>query len=338
MMDFVGRLDWANPWAFLLLLAIPLLWYIFIHKTADADEAFIFPSTHAWQKVHSFKITLYYYLPYLRLIGFLFLVLALARPQWMLREEKINAEGIDIFLALDLSSSMLSRDFDPNRLEISKVVAKDFISQRPYDRIGLVAFAGEGFTQCPLTADHQVLSHLLEQLECGFLEDGTAIGMGLMAALNRLKEDSAVSKIIILLTDGVNNAGEISPEIAMEVAKQFDIKIYSIGVGSIGEAYSPIGRNSQGEYVFGMAPVNIDESLLSKISMETGGKYYRATNVEKLKEIYQEIDQLEKTKMEVKVFKRYTEEYRPFLIIALIFLLMDWILRGTYLQVLRTYV
>lgn len=227
-------------------------------------------------------------------------ILAMARPQWVLREEKLKQMAL-IFLVMDLSSSMLSQDFNPNRLEVSKLVAKDFIDKRSYDRIGLVGFSGEGFTQCPLTVDHNVLNHLLGQLECGYLEDGTAIGMGLSTAVNRLKEDSLTSsKVIILITDGVNNAGEISPDLAAELAKVYKIKIYSIGVGSTGEAYSPIGRQANGEFVFGMAPVNIDEGLLSKISTYTGGKYYRATNTEQLKEIYGEIDALEKQKLKSK--------------------------------------
>ncbi len=235
---------------------------------------------------------------------------------------------------MDLSSSMLSKDFEPNRLEASKAVAIDFISKRPYDRIGLTAFSGEGFTQCPLTTDHEALKNLLSELRCGLLEDGTAIGMGLACSVNRLKEDSAKSKIIILLTDGVNNAGDISPSLAAELAKTYQIKIYAIGVGSNGEAYSPIGRSQHGEYVFGMAPVNIDEQLLTHVSTSTGGKYYRATNTEKLKEIYKEIDQLEKTKIEVRYIKRYSEEFRPFLLFALCLLCLDWFLRFTYLRIL----
>lgn len=331
---FLDRLEWESPWFFLLLLLLPWIWYRLVRKSEFTTNALEFPSLNFFQQKSNWKITIYHWLPYLKLITITFFVLALARPRWILKEEKINAEGIAIFLTMDLSSSMLSKDFDPNRLEVSKAVAVDFISKRAYDRIGLTAFSGEGYTQCPLTTDHEALKVLLNELHCGLIEDGTAIGMGLACSINRLKEDSAKSKIIILLTDGINNAGDISPALAADLAKTYKIKIYAIGVGSNGEAYSPIGRSQHGEYVFGMAPVNIDEQLLTQISNYTGGKYYRATNVEKLKEIYKEIDQLEKTKIEVRYIKRYSEEFRPFLILALLLLSLEWILRMTFLRIL----
>lgn len=331
---WLDRLEWESPWFFLLLLIIPWLWYSLVKKSEVTANALEFPALHLFEQRGNWKTKLHKMLPYVRLAAVCLFIIALARPRWILREEKINAEGIAIFLTMDLSSSMLSKDFEPNRLEVSKDVAVDFISMRPYDRIGLTAFSGEGYTQCPLTTDHEALKVLLKDLRCGLLEDGTAIGMGLACSINRLKEDSAKSKIIILLTDGVNNAGDISPVLAAELAKTFQIKIYSIGVGTNGEAYSPVGRSQHGEYVFGMAPVNIDEQLLTQISYYTGGKYYRATNVEKLKEIYQEIDQLEKTKIEVRYIKRYSEEFRPFLLFGLLLLLLDWILRFTLIRVL----
>ncbi|MBK9271571.1 MAG: VWA domain-containing protein [Saprospiraceae bacterium] len=305
-------MHWHHPWALLLLLLIPFLYYKSGSQKISHSYLQI-PTTSFISRSNSVRIQLYRFFPWLNYLGLLFFIIALARPQYILREEKVNAEGIDIFMVMDLSSSMLSQDFEPNRLEVSKEVAVEFIQARKYDRIGIVGFAGEGFTQCPLTVDQNILINLLNELECGILEDGTAIGMGISTAVSRLKEDTlAKSKVIILITDGVNNAGEISPGLAAQLAQTFQIKIYSIGVGTKGEAYSPIGRNYQGEYVFGMAPVNIDESLLHTISSQTGGKYYRATNREQLKEIYHEIDQLEKTKIEVRTYKRYSEQYRIF--------------------------
>lgn len=333
-MMILDRMEWESPWFFLFLLALPWIWFRLVKKSEATTNAIEFPSLNYFSQQNNWKSIAYKWMPYLRIAAIAFFIIALARPRWILKEEKINAEGIAIFLTMDLSSSMLSKDFEPNRLEVSKAVAVDFISKRPYDRIGLTAFSGEAFTQCPLTTDHEALKVLLNEMRCGLLEDGTAIGMGLACSINRLKEDSAKSKIIILLTDGVNNAGDISPALAADLAKTFNIKIYSIGVGTNGEAYSPIGKSQHGEYVFGMAPVNIDEQLLTQISSLTGGKYYRATNVEKLKEIYQEIDQLEKTKIEVRYIKRYSEEYRWFLIFALVLITGEWILRMTLLRIL----
>ncbi|HEX5624581.1 MAG TPA: VWA domain-containing protein [Saprospiraceae bacterium] len=334
LLFILDRLEWESPWFFILILALPWVGYRMLKQSAKTLNALQYPSTRIISGSINWKIRAYQYLPYVRLLVLLLFIIALARPRWILKEEKINAEGIAIFMTMDLSSSMLSQDFDPNRLEVSKSMAVDFISKRPYDRIGLTAFSGEAFTQCPLTTDHQALEFLLKELNCGFLEDGTAIGMGLSSSINRLKEDSAKSKIIILLTDGVNNAGDISPALAAELAKLYQIKIYAIGVGTTGEAYSPIGRSPHGEYVFGMAPVNIDEALLREVTASTGGKYYRATNAEKLKEIYQEIDQLEKTRIEVRYVKRYAEEFRMFLWLALSLLGLEWFFRLYYLRLL----
>lgn len=334
-MMWIDRLEWESPWFFIFLLLLPWIWFRIVRKSESSTNALQFPSLHFFEKKRTWKTKLHHTLPYIKLLAIALFILALARPRWILKEEKLNAEGIAIFLTMDLSSSMLSKDFNPNRLEVSKAVAVDFISRRPYDRIGLTAFSGEGYTQCPLTSDHAALTVLLNELRCGLLEDGTAIGMGLACSVNRLKEDSAKSKIIILLTDGVNNAGDISPALAAELAMAYNIKIYSIGVGTNGEAYSPIGRNQQGEYIYGMAPVNIDEQLLTQISHATGGKYYRAVNIESLKDIYKEIDLLEKTKIEVRYIKRYSEEFRHFLMFALLLLGMEWFLRLTFLRILQ---
>lgn len=323
-MSWFSHLEWESPWWLLALLVIPYLLWTYRGRTLGRQAVFLYyPDATLLGEGTGLRTRLYRYSPLLLHLALASVILALARPQYILRQEKIDAEGIDIFLAMDLSSSMLSRDFDPNRLEVSKAVAADFVSRRSYDRIGLVGFAAEGFTQCPLTVDHVVLNSLLGQLECGRLEDGTAIGMGLSCAINRLRDDSLTrSKVIILLTDGVNNAGDITPELAAEMAGLYGIRIYAIGVGSNGEAYSPVGKSMDGEYVFGMAPVNIDEALLTQLSESTGGKYYRATNPDQLKEIYQEIDRLEKTRITVQVFKRHSEEFRWFAGLACISVLM----------------
>ena len=260
------------------------------------------------------------------------LVAALARPQKTLREEEVKAEGIDIMLIMDLSSSMLAKDFSPNRLEVSKKVAIDFVDKREYDRIGLVVFAGESFTQCPITTDHAILKSFLANLACGNLEDGTAIGMGLASAVNRLKESEVKSKVVILLTDGVNNAGYIKPMTAAEIAKELGVKVYTIGVGTLGNAVSPVSKKRNGEYIYGMAKVEIDEALLREISSLTGGKYYRAVNQQKLEQIYNEINQLEKTKIDVTVYKRYSEEFRMFLFWAILFLLAELICKHIILR------
>lgn len=266
--------------------------------------------------------------------GLILLILALARPQRTLQEEEVKAEGIDITLVMDLSSSMLAKDFQPDRLEASKAVAIEFVDKRPYDRFGLVVFSGESYTMSPLTMDHQVIQELLSGLQCGLLDDGTAIGMGLASAVNRLKESKAKSKVIILLTDGVNNRGYIQPMQAAEIAKQFNIKVYTIGVGTAGEALTPVSRRSDGQYVFGYANVEIDENLLKQIAGETGGEYFRALNETGLRSIYDEIDQLEKTEMEVTVFKRYKDLYRSLAWAGLALLLIEFLLGNTLLKTL----
>lgn len=271
-------------------------------------------------------------LPILRMLAFVVLVVALARPQRILQEEKVIAEGIDISLAMDLSSSMLAQDFQPNRLGVSKRVAADFVEQRQYDRVGLVVFAGEAFTQCPLTTDHKVLKAFLNKLECGILEDGTAIGMGLATAVNRLKDSESTSKVVILLTDGVNNTGYQSPLLAAKIAKEYGIRVYTIGVGSVGEARAPVSQRSDGKYILGSVKVEIDEELLRQVAEMTGGKYYRAVDEQSLEEIYASIDQLEKTKIEVTSFKRYSEEYNLFAFLGILFLFTEVLLRYTVLR------
>lgn len=327
-------ISFAHPWWLLLLLLIPILGIFQWWRKQKTEATFTLPSLDALSEVRSIRSSLVPYIPILRAIAFSAFVLAMARPQQTLKEEQVNAEGIDIMMIMDLSSSMLAQDFTPDRLSVSKEVAKQFVDKREYDRIGLVVFAGESFTQCPLTTDHRVVKDFLDNLQCGLLEDGTAIGMGLASAVNRLKESASESKVVILLTDGVNNAGYIKPMTAAEIAEEYDVKVYSIGVGSMGQARSPVRRRSDGQYIFGLARVEIDEDLLTEISDMTGGKYYRATTAESLEAIYAQIDMLEKTEIEVNTFKRYSEEYRRFMIWGFGFLLLEIILRLTILRTL----
>ena len=326
------NLTFATPWAFLLLLLIPAVAYFRYRRRRHFFATLTMPTLEATKGMRPWRGELQNLLPLLRIGAFITFVVALARPQLTLKEEVVNAEGIDIFLVLDLSSSMLAQDFKPDRLEVSKRVAAEFVDARPYDRFGLAVFSGEAFTQCPLTTDHAVLKEFLAGLRCGILEDGTAIGMGLATAINRIKDSDAKSKVIILLTDGVNNAGDVKPLTAAGIAKQFEVKVYTIGVGTEGEALTPISRSSDGRYVFGLARVEIDEDLLTQIANLTGGKYFRATNENSLKSIYSEIDRLEKTKIEVTVLKRYSEEYYRFVWLGLALLLLEILLRYTVLR------
>lgn len=263
------------------------------------------------------------HLPFvLRLAAFALMTVALARPQGVEQQSKINAEGIDIMLALDISGSMLARDFQPDRLTAAKEVAGNFISDRQGDRIGLAVFAGEAFTQSPLTTDKSTLQTLLARVRSGVIEDGTAIGNGLATALNRLRESEAKSKVVILLTDGVNNRGEISPLMAADIAADMGIKVYTIGVGKRGKAPYP-AIDMFGNMTYQMMEVEIDEETLSEIASRTGGKYFRATDKQKLKAIYDEINQMEKSKVEITDLTIYHEQWVPLLLLALALLLVE---------------
>ncbi len=327
MNNWLQHIEFVNPWILSTLVLIPVLsaWYWF--KLRNQRRKLTISTIEHIKTLSTFRSRIYPFLPILRALAAIALIIALARPQLSLKEEIVKAEGIDIVLIMDISSSMLAQDFPPNRLEVSKKVAKEFIDKRTFDRIGLVVFAGESFTQCPLTTDHRVVKDFLDQLQCGLLEDGTAIGMGLASAVNRMKDSQSKSKVIILLTDGVNNSGYIKPMTAAQIAVEMNTKVYTIGVGSRGQALSPVSRRSDGGYIFGMANVEIDERLLYDIAQLTGGQYYRATDVSSLEAIYAEIDKLEKTEMEVNTFKRYSEEFRPFLLIGLVLLLLEILLR-----------
>ncbi len=328
MLSYIKNISFVNDWLLGLLLLVPvLIWWAFFRQRQIFPE--IQMSNLKAFKGNSLRGKLRNILPFLRVLSFIFLVIALARPQLELKEENITAEGIDIMLSIDLSSSMLAQDFKPDRLEVSKKVAAEFVSKREYDRLGLVIFAGGSFTQCPLTTDHAVMREFLGQIQCGFLDDGTAIGMGLATAVNRLKESEAESKVIILLTDGVNNAGYIQPITAAEIAEQLGVKVYTIGVGSTGDALTPIGRRADGQYIFGFSRVEIDEDLLIEIAQMTGGKYFRATSAEALQQIYNEIDRLEKTEIETTSFRRYSEEFHYFAFLGILFIILEILLRYT---------
>lgn len=266
-------------------------------------------------------------LPFVRMASLALIIVALARPQSTFSNEKITTEGIDIVASLDVSSSMLATDFSPNRIQAAKDVMLEFIRSRPNDRIGLVVFAGESFTMCPLTSDHVVLSNLVDEVNSGILQDGTAIGMGLATSVDRLRESEAKSKVIILLTDGVNNSGFIDPLTAAEIAQKYNIRVYTVGVGKQGQALYP-SDDGMDQYM----EVQIDETLLKKIAGMTGGKYFRATNNNKLKEIYAEIDRLEKTRIEVSSFHRKSEEFYKLAIWGGIVLLLEVILSYTLLR------
>lgn len=329
---WMANIIFQAPWWLMLLLVIPAIILLRKKFRARHSPSGIEMTVEQAPRIRTWRMVLFSLTAPLFWLAIGLLIVAMARPRAEHVEEQVKGEGIDIFLVMDLSSSMLARDFEPDRLSVSKRVAVDFVSHRAYDRIGLAVFAGESYTQCPLTNDHQVLIDYLEQLECGQLEDGTAIGMGLAAAVNRLKDSQAKSKVVVLLTDGVNNAGYIRPATAAELAKQFNIKVYTIGVGSYGQALSPVRRRANGDYMFGITNVEIDEELLTQIAEGTGGKYYRAVSEEALKQVYGEIDQLEKTEVEVTVYKRYKELYYFPLLAGFLLLAMLYILRSTVIR------
>ena len=323
--------EFANPKYFLLLiLLIPMiLWYVLREKRSHADLQF--SSLRAFKGIkHTGRIWWRHILFVLEVLAIILLIMALARPQSDNSWQTYTSEGIDIVLALDISGSMLARDFSPDRLEAAKEVATKFILERPQDKIGLVVFAGESFTQCPLTTDQAVLVNLLREVKSGMIEDGTAIGLGLANAVNRLKESEAKSKVVILLTDGVNNRGTIAPATAAELAKAYGIRVYTIGVGTYGEAPYPV------ETPFGIqlqnVPVEIDEDILQQIATLTGGKYFRATDNNKLQQIYTEIDQLEKSKIEAKHFSKKNEQYFLFALLGMCLLIAQALLRYTVLR------
>ena len=325
------EISFLNPgFLYLLFLLIPAIaWYVLKNKTNRAGMK-ISALDGLLNVPHTYKHYLQHIIFGFRVLAVALLTIALARPQSVDKWEDISTEGIDIVISLDISSSMLARDFKPDRLEASKELATEFISGRSDDRMGLVVFSGESFTQCPLTTDHAVVINMMRDIRTGMIEDGTAIGMGLATAINRLKDSKAFSKVIILMTDGVNNMGEIAPVTAAEIAQSFNIRVYTIGVGSRGIAPYPV--QTQYGLQYRNMKVEIDEEVLKDIAETTNGKYFRATDNDQLKQIYQEIDKLEKSKIDVKEFRRKSEEYLLFVIIAGVLLFMEVLARNTLLK------
>jgi Ca-activated chloride channel family protein len=324
-------ITFAEPLFLWLLLLVPAIIAFYIFKQHKANAALRIPGLAPFEITGlTFRHYLRHILFALRVTATGLLIIVLARPQATNRFQDVSTEGIDIVLTLDISGSMLARDFKPDRLEASKNVATEFISGRPYDRMGLVVFSGESFTQCPLTSDHAVLINLMRDIQSGMIEDGTAIGNGLATAVNRIKDSDAKSKVIILLTDGVNNRGEIAPATAAEIAKTYGIRVYTIGVGTKGLAPYPV------QTPFGLQyqnmPVEIDEDILKEISQLTGGMYFRATDNDKLIQVYKEIDKLEKSKIDVRQFSRKDEKYLTPAIIAFFLVVLEVLLRSTLMK------
>lgn len=320
-----------NPAWFWLLAILPILaaWY-FLKRNKENPVVHI-SSTRGFANSKSILPTLRPILYVVRLLALGLFIVAMARPRTVDVTSQIKGtEGIDIIIAADISTSMLAQDFKPNRLEALKEVAAEFVDRRQTDRIGIVIYAGESFTKTPLTSDKALVKAAIKDIDfTDAIDGGTAIGMGIATSVNRLKDSKAESKVIILLTDGVNNTGFIDPEIATELAMEFGIKIYSIGIGTQGKAMSPVALLPNGQFQYRPIEVEIDEELLKQISQQTGGKYYRATNVEKLAEIYEEIDTLEKTEIEEEKFYDYQEKFKPLVLLGLGLLILEFLLRNT---------
>jgi Ca-activated chloride channel family protein len=326
-----NNITFAYPWVLYFLLTIPLMiaWYIF--RGMKAQTSVKYSSLNIFKDIPSTIREKLRHIPFaVRLIAIGLLIVALARPQSFSSGENVTTEGIDIAMVLDISGSMLAEDLKPNRLEAAKEVIDDFIKGRTSDRIGLVVFSRDAFTQCPLTIDYNVLRNLLVEIRSGMIEDGTAIGNAIANGINRLKDSDAKSKIIILVTDGVNNSGEVDPISAAEMAKAFGIRVYTIGVGTRGEAPYPVQTPFGTRYQ--MVPAEIDEAVLQKISDITDGQYFRATNTNALREIYKKIDRLEKTKIEITSYKNASERYHSWLWGGLILLLLELGLSKTVLR------
>ncbi len=333
------KLDWFNiqdivfaNYEFLwLLLIVPLLALYYYFKNNRLFPTLNYSNFYLIKDIPaSFKVQSRWFPYVLRLLVVTLLIIALARPQSVSSGKDVQTEGIDIMISLDVSLSMLAKDFKPNRLEVAKDVIQEFVDNRPNDRIGMVIFGGEAFTQCPLTTDHKILKTLIEKVKAGSLGQGTAIGLGLANAVARLKDVSSKSKVIILVSDGVNNTGEIDPLTAGELAKTYNIRVYTIGVGSRGKALQPVAMYPNGELQYDYVDVEIDEALMKKISDETGGKYFRATDNNSLRKIYQEIDKMEKNIIYEKNYTNRKDLYYPLVFVAMIFLLLEFTLQKIY--------
>lgn len=325
----MGTIEFAYPGFFYALILVPLMaaWYIWKGRKGTAPLS-LSGFENLDESLGSARIWLRHLLAVLRMVVVVLIVVVLARPQSSNQWKQVTTEGIDIVMCMDVSGSMRAMDFKPNRLEASKNVGIEFVNARQNDRFGLVVFAGESFTQCPMTTDRAVVINFMKDIDFGIIEDGTAIGMGLATAINRIKDSKAKSKVIILLTDGVNNRGDVGPVTAAELASGFGIRVYTIGVGSQGNALIPL-QDVFGRTITQSVPVEIDEEVLKEIAATTDGVYFRATDNDKLREIYKEIDQMEKTRLDVKQFNKKKEEYFPFLLAALLVLLSEILLRYT---------
>ena len=328
--DYLYTISFAEPELFWLaaLLPVMIVWYALKNDTQQASIKV--SSIKNFAGISSWKNMLRHIPFVLRLFCVAFIIIALARPQTKNEEQQVEGEGVDIILCIDVSGSMTAQDFTPNRMEAAKKVAGDFVDKRLTDRIGIVIFSGESFTQCPLTTDKTVLKSVIGNIHNGLLEDGTAIGDGLSTSVDRLRNSKSKSKVVILLTDGENNGGLIGPINAKEIAKAFGIKVYTIGIGT--EGYAPFPIRTELGIIMQNQKVSIDEKLLKEIAGETGGKYFRAKDNAGLENIYKEIDGLEKSKVEITTTTRYSEKFFPFVIIALAFLLLEVVLRFTVLR------
>ncbi|MBL0355957.1 MAG: VWA domain-containing protein [Chitinophagaceae bacterium] len=328
--DYFSNISFAAPLFFLLALLVPVMIGWYFKKNSSQQAGIKVSSVKSFAGLSNWRTSLRHFPVILRLLAISFIIVALARPQTKSEQQQAEGEGIDIVLCIDVSGSMTAQDFTPNRMEAAKKVAGGFIDRRLTDRIAIVIFSGESFTQCPLTTDRAVLHSAVESIRNGLLEDGTAIGDGLSTSVDRLRSSKSKSKVVILLTDGENNGGLIGPDNAKEIAKAFGIKVYTIGVGTDG--YAPFPMKTDLGVVMQQQKVTIDEKLLTAIANETGGKYFRAKDNAGLENIYKEIDALEKSKVEIASLTRYTEKFFPFVMIALALLLIEVMLRFTVLK------
>jgi Ca-activated chloride channel family protein len=326
-MSIFSSISFAQPWILLLLLGLPLLYRYRSKRKYYAEMKF--SSGQGFGKYVTWRTRWQPILHVFQILSLAMLIIALARPQQVFQKEKVLTDGIDIMMAMDVSSSMLAKDFEEDRLDASKKVAVTFVEKRKYDRLGLVVFGGESFTQCPLTADHDILKQMISSLACGIAAEGTAIGMGLAHAVRRLQKSNSKSKVIILLTDGVNNAGSVDPLQAAAAAQKYGVKVYTIGVGTNGRAKAPVARKPNGGFIYNYVTVEIDEALLTEIANQTGGKYFRATDLASLESIYEQINQMEKTKIEKKSFRKYSEKFYWFVWASMFFIFLYLLLSNT---------
>lgn len=328
MLNYYNDIQFAEKQWFWLFAIIPMLlaWYLFKLKTFEGEINYSSFNLFTGIK-SSLKAKFRHVLFLLRLVALSCLILAIARPQSRSSWKDVKTEGIDIVVSLDVSLSMLAKDFKPNRLEVAKEVLGDFIDARPNDKIGLVVFSGEAFTQCPLTTDHKIIKNMFGDIKAGMLDQGTAIGLGLADGVARVKDSKAKSKVVILISDGVSNVGEIAPLTAADIAKTFGVRVYCIGVGSKGKALQPVALYPNGEMEYDYVDVDIDDATMTQISKMTGGKYFRATDRESLEKTYKEIDLLEKTIISEKNFSNKSEHFLPFALAAAICLLLEFLLK-----------